>query len=98
VKLTLKLQLEPAGSVVVQEEFAMVKSLELPPAVVAATLVSAAEVLLESWKDWSAVASVEPPTGTSPKSVLAPAPPGGVRATPEAGTPRAANFRIWREA
>ncbi len=51
LKLTLKLQLEPAASMVVQEELAILKSAALPPVVVAAMLVSVADVLLENSKD-----------------------------------------------
>ena len=51
VKLTLKLQDCPAGSVARQEVLVMVKSPLSPPAVNQVRFVRAADVLFESWKD-----------------------------------------------
>jgi hypothetical protein len=91
---TLKLQLALAASDAAQEEFAMVKSVVLPLAKLAATALMALAVLLLSSKGSG---ELLPPITWSQNTVVPVVQgAGGVRVTPVAGTPRPLNFRTWR--
>ena len=94
-KATLNVQLALAGSEAAHEEFAIVKSPELPAVKLAATPLMAPAVLLLSS---NGCVGLVPPITWSQKSVEAPGQDaGGVSVTPVAGTPMPLNFSTCRE-